>query len=152
MNSKPYEVGFTCGAFDLLHAGHMLVFKEAREQACNYLIVGLQTDPSIDRPQAKNKPVMSVEERRILLQGIKYVDEIWEYDTEAELLAYLTRSARQNGGSIDVRIVGEDYKGKDFTGKHVPMHVYYNWRGHDYSTTQLRRRTYEAECLKLQVA
>jgi glycerol-3-phosphate cytidylyltransferase len=151
MKSKPYENGFTCGAFDLLHAGHMLVFMEAKE-VCEYLIVGLHTDPSIDRPQTKNRPIMSVEERRTLLSGIKYVDEIWEYDTEAELLVYLARNARRNGGHIDVRIVGEDYKGKDFTGKQLPIDVHYNWRGHPYSTTELRRRTYEAECLKLQAA
>jgi glycerol-3-phosphate cytidylyltransferase len=126
----------------------MLVFKEVREQVCEYLIVGLHTDPSIDRPRTKNRPVMSVEERRILLQGIRYVDEIWEYDTEAELLVYLGKNARQNGGRIDVRIVGEDYKGKDFTGKHLHIPVYYNARGHDYSTTQLRRRVADAEALK----
>jgi len=146
------EVGFTCGAFDLLHAGHMLVFKEAKEQACDYLIVGLHTDPSIDRPKTKNAPVMSVEERRILLEGIKYIDEIVEYDTEAQLLNYLQQNIRTNGGRIDIRIVGEDYLGKRFTGDELPVAVYYNSRDHDYSTTNLRRRTYQAEAEKLQLA
>lgn len=146
------EVGFTCGAFDLLHAGHMLVFKEAKERACDYLIVGLQSDPSIDRPTTKNKPIMSMNERRIMLEGIKYIDEIFEYDTEAQLYDYLKRNARRNGGRIDVRIIGEDYMGKPFTGRELPLVVYYNQRGHDYSTTSLRRRTYEAEAQKLAVA
>jgi glycerol-3-phosphate cytidylyltransferase len=144
------EIGFTCGAFDLLHAGHMLVFKEAKEQACNYLIVGLHTDPSIDRPKTKNKPVMSVEERRILLEGIKYIDEIFEYDTEAELYEYMKTNASANGGRIDIRIIGEDYLGKRYTGDDLPLAVYYNQRDHDYSTTNLRRRTYQAEAEKLQ--
>jgi glycerol-3-phosphate cytidylyltransferase len=144
------EVGFTCGAFDLLHAGHMLVFKEAKEQACDYLIVGLQTDPSIDRPKTKNKPVMSIEERRILLEGCKYIDEIWEYDTEAELLSYLKENARANGGRIDIRVIGADYIGKPFTGHELPLVVYYNSRDHDYSTTNLRFRTFQAELEKRQ--
>lgn len=146
------DVGFTCGTFDLLHAGHMLVFKEAKEQACNYLIVGLQNDPSVDRPKTKNKPVMSMEERRILLEGIKYIDEIFEYETEAQLLAYLEKNIRAHGGRIDVRIIGEDYVGKRFTGDELPVIVYYNARNHDYSTTNLRRRTYQAEVQKLRLA
>jgi glycerol-3-phosphate cytidylyltransferase len=141
------EVGFTCGAFDLLHAGHVLVFKEAKERACDYLIVGLHSDPSIDRPR-KNKPIMSMQERRIMLEGIKYIDEIVEYDTEAQLYEYLQKNARSNGGRIDVRIVGEDYVGKPFTGRELPLIVYYNARGHDYSTTNLRQRTFEAETKK----
>ena len=145
-------IGFTCGAFDLLHAGHMLVFKEAKERACDYLIAGLQTDPSIDRPDTKNKPVMSIEERRILLEGIKYIDEIFVYTTEAELYAYLQKNARNNGGRIDIRIIGEDYVGRSFTGRDLPIMIYYNSRDHDYSTTNLRRRTYEAENRKLMVA
>ena len=150
MKPRPYHVGFTCGAFDLLHAGHMLMFKEAKE-VCEYLIVGLQGDPSIDRPQ-KNKPIMSIEERLILVEGNKYIDHIWVYDTEAELLAYLTQNARRNGGHIDVRILDEHYKDKHFTGKDLPIDVHYNGRGHNYSTTRLRERVVEAEHRKLQRA
>jgi glycerol-3-phosphate cytidylyltransferase len=127
----------------------MLVFKEAKERACDYLIVGLHSDPTIDRPHTKNKPIMSMDERRIMLEGIKYIDEIFEYDTEAQLLDYLKKNARRNGGKIDVRIVGEDYFGKPFTGRELPLNVYYNSRKHDYSTTHLRRRTYEAEAQKI---
>jgi len=148
--SHKFIVGFTAGAFDLLHAGHMLVFKEAKEKACDYLIVGLHTDPSLDR-KSKNKPVMSVEERRILLEGCRYIDEIWEYDREEQLYDYLEQNAKKNGGRISVRIVGEDYVGKDFTGKDIGIDVYYNERKHDYSTTALRKRTFEAESRNLQL-
>ncbi len=79
--------GFTCGAFDLLHAGHIVMLKEAKEN-CDYLIVGLQTDPSIDR-QEKNQPVQSVYERYMQLQAVKYVDEIIPYDTEQSLIDLL---------------------------------------------------------------
>ncbi len=145
-----YTIGFTAGAFDLLHAGHMLVFKQAKEEACDYLIVGLHRNPQLDRA-SKNEPVMSVEERRILLEGCRYIDEIWEYDREAELYDYLERNAKINGGRIGVRIVGEDYVGKDFTGKDIGIDIFYNDRKHDYSTTNLRKRTFEAERQKLQL-
>ena len=137
------KVGFTAGAFDLCHAGHMLMFEEAREQ-CDYLIVGLHTDPSLDRPDHKNKPVMSVEERMIILRGIKYIDEVITYDTEADLLKLLS----ENTLNIDVRILGVEYKEKPFTGRDLPMPIYFNTRDHGYSTTELRSRVYEAEKLK----
>ncbi len=133
------KVGVTVGAFDLCHAGHILMFKEARE-ICEYLIVGLHTDPSIDRPE-KNKPIMSVEERRIILEGIKYIDEIFEYDTEAELYEIL----KKNEYGFDVRIIGADWKGKPYTGHDLPIEMYFNTRDHGFSTTELRRRIYEAE-------
>ncbi|OFZ46193.1 MAG: hypothetical protein A3D92_20220 [Bacteroidetes bacterium RIFCSPHIGHO2_02_FULL_44_7] len=133
------RVGVTVGAFDLCHAGHMLVFKEARK-ICDYLIVGLQSDPTIDRPE-KNKPVMSLEERRIILKGIKYIDEIFVYDTEAKLYDIL----KKNEFGIDVRIIGADWKGKQYTGHDLPIEIYFNERGHNFSTTELRRRIYEAE-------
>ena len=133
------RVGVTVGAFDLCHAGHMLVFKEARK-ICDYLIVGLQSDPTIDRPE-KNKPVMSLEERRIILEGIKYIDEIFVYDTEAELYDIL----KKNEFGIDVRIIGADWKGKQYTGHDLPIEIYFNERGHNFSTTELRRRICEAE-------
>jgi glycerol-3-phosphate cytidylyltransferase len=136
------KVGFTAGAFDLCHAGHMLMFEEAREQ-CDYLIIALQSDPSLDRP-TKNHPIMSLKERMIILKGIKYIDEIVTYDTEADLLKMLT----DNTLGIDVRILGVEYKDKQYTGRDLPLPVYYNTRDHGYSTTELRGRVYEAEKAK----
>jgi glycerol-3-phosphate cytidylyltransferase len=137
------KIGFTAGAFDLCHAGHILMFEEAKSQ-CDYLIVGLHTDPTLDRPGVKNKPIMSVEERMIILKGIKYIDEIVTYDTEADLMKLLS----ENKPGIDVRILGVEYKEKPFTGRDLPMPVYFNTRDHGYSTTELRKRVYEAEKTK----
>lgn len=141
------KVGFTAGAFDLCHAGHMLVFKEAKE-VCQYLIVALQEDPSITsaeyRGKKKNTPIMSLEERRIILEGIKYIDEIVIYQTEEDLYKLLVDL------KPDVRIIGADWKGKNFTGHDLPMEVFYNSRGHNFSTTALRERIYEAELKKRQ--
>ena len=134
------KVGFTAGAFDLCHAGHMLMFEEAKTQ-CDYLIVALHSDPTIDRPDTKNKPIMSVHERMIILKGIKYIDEILTYDTEVDLYNLL----KENKLDIDVRILGVEYKGKQFTGHDLPLPVYFNPRDHGFSTTELRERVYEAE-------
>ena len=139
------KVGFTAGAFDLCHAGHMLMFEEAKT-VCDHLIVGLHSDPSIDRPGTKNKPIMSVEERMIILKAVRWIDEIVVYDTEADLLNILT----ENKLGIDVRILGVEYKDKQYTGRGLPLEVYYNTRGHNYSTTELRKRVYEAEKAKLE--
>jgi len=128
------KIGFTCGAFDLVHAGHILMFKEAKEQ-CEHLIVGLQHDPSIDRPN-KHKPIQSVEERRIILEGIRYIDSIFEYKTEKDLYNFLKLSQ----DSIDIRIIGEDWKGKQFTGYDLPIKVYFNSRNHNYSSSELIQR------------
>ena len=95
-------IGFTCGAFDLLHAGHIVMLEEAKSN-CDYLIVGLQTDPSIDREE-KNKPVQTVYERYVQLNAVKYVDEIIPYDTEQSLLDLLQSQ------KIDIRFIGEDYR------------------------------------------
>jgi len=124
--------GFTCGAMDLLHAGHILMLEECKEH-CDYLIVGLHSDPSIDRP-GKNKPVESVEERLIRLHACKYVDEVVTYTTEAELIELLTTLAP------DVRFIGEDWKGKQYTGIELPIPVIFNSRGHSYSSSELRKR------------
>jgi len=128
--------GFTCSAFDLLHAGHIEMLKDARNQ-CDYLIVGLQTDPTIDRPE-KNKPVQSVSERYIQLDALACVDEIIPYATESELLDLIAIVNPQ------VRILGEEYKDKDFTGRDFcekeGIELYYNNRKHSYSTSNLRRR------------
>ena len=131
--------GFTCGAFDLCHAGHMLMFKECKEH-CDYLIVGLHSDPTIDRPE-KNKPIQSLEERKTQLESVKYIDEVIIYDTEKNLYEILSK----NPYNIDVRIIGEDWKGKPFTGYDLPMKTVFNSRTHSYSTSNLRKRVAEAE-------
>ena len=136
------KVGVTVGAFDLCHAGHILVFKEAKT-VCDYLIVGLHSDPSLDRPE-KNKPIMSLEERRIILEGIKYVDEIVTYNSEEELYKLLVDL------KPDIRIIGPDWKGKEYTGHDLPIPMYFNSRDHGYSTTELRHRIYEAEVQKME--
>ena len=123
------------------------MFEEAREH-CDYLIVGLHSDPSIDRPDTKNKPIMSVEERMIILKGIKYIDEVVVYDTEADLIKILT----ENALGITVRILGVEYKDKPYSGRDLPLEVYYNTRGHNFSTTELRNRVYEAEKAKREKA
>ncbi len=124
--------GFTCGAMDLLHAGHVLMLKECREQ-CDYLIVGLQTDPTIDRPE-KNKPIETLEERKIRLEGCKYVDEIVVYNTEKDLYELLQKI------KPDIRFVGRDHQGKPFTGDNLPIRVIFNSRDHKYSSTSLKER------------
>lgn len=129
------KIGFTCSCFDLFHAGHVMMLKESKSQ-CDYLIVGLQTDPTIDRSW-KNKPVQSVFERYVQLNACKYVDEIIPYATEKELMDILTSYP------IDVRIIGEEYRDKQFTGYNLPMQVYYNSRQHSFSTTELRQRVIE---------
>jgi glycerol-3-phosphate cytidylyltransferase len=139
------KVGITAGAFDLCHAGHMLVFKEAKT-VCDYLIVALQEDPSNTpadyRGKKKNKPVMSLEERRIILESVRYVDEIVTYNTEEELHDLLVKL------KPDIRIIGADWKGKQYTGHELPIEMYFNTRGHNFSTTALRERIYEAELEK----
>lgn len=132
------KIGFTAGAFDLLHAGHVLMLNEARDQ-CDYLIVGLHTDPTIDRPDTKNKPIQSVFERYVQLKALKVVDEVVPYDTEQDLLTLLDTF------KIDVRIIGEDYVNKDFTGKELPIPVHYNNRKHSFSTSELRKRIKDAK-------
>ena len=122
--------GFTCSCFDLLHAGHILMLKDAKEQ-CDYLIVGLQTDPTIDRPE-KNKPIQSFEERKIQLEAVKYVDEIFTYETEEDLYKKLLEI------SPDIRILGSDYIDKPFTGDDLDIPIYFHDRKHNYSSTNLR--------------
>lgn len=135
------KTGFTCSCFDLFHAGHIMMLKEAKAK-CDYLIVGLQTDPTIDRPE-KNKPIQSVVERFIQLESCKYVDEVVVYATEKDLLDILYTYP------INIRVIGEEYKDKDFTGKDLEhIEMYYNSRKHSFSTTELRKRVidrYEKE-------
>ena len=131
----PNKIGFTCGAFDLLHAGHIVMLEETK-QFCNYLIVGLQTDPSIERP-SKNKPIQSIYERYIQLSAVKFVDKIIPYDTENSLVDLLQSQ------NINIRFVGEDYKNKAFTGDDLNIKIQYTNRQHSFSTTSLRQRTIE---------
>lgn len=126
------KIGFTCSSFDLLHPGHIKMLEEAKQQ-CDYLIVGLQTDPTINRP-SKNKPIESTLERYIRLKGCKSVDEIIPYDTEEDLLNLLKIL------DPDIRILGEEYKDKLFTGVDLPIEIYFNKRTHNYSSTNLRNR------------
>lgn len=128
-------VGFTCSTFDLLHAGHITMLEEAKRN-CDYLIVGLQNDPTLDRPE-KNKPVQSIVERQIQLAAVKYVDEIIVYNTEKDLMDLLLTLP------IDVRIIGEEYKGKKFTGSELDIEMIYNSRKHSFSSTDLRQRVAE---------
>ena len=126
-------VGFTCSCFDLLHAGHILMLKDAREQ-CDKLIVGLQTDPTLDRAE-KNKPIQTYEERFIQLEAVKYVDDIIKYETEEELYQLL-KLMRPN-----IRILGSDYQdGRYFTGMELNIPIYYHKRNHNYSSTNLRKK------------
>ena len=129
--------GFTCGSFDLLHAGHILMLKEAKS-VCDYLIVGLQTDPSMDRDY-KNKPIQSVRERLIQVSAVKYVDEVMVYETEEELYNLLAEL------KPDLRILGADHKGKEFTGHDLDIELYFNSRNHKWSSSELRARIHEHE-------
>jgi glycerol-3-phosphate cytidylyltransferase len=126
------KIGITASAFDLLHAGHILMLKEAKS-VCDYLIVALQVDPTFDRPD-KNKPIQSFYERWTQLTAVKYVDEIIPYETEKELMTIL-----QNN-NIDVRILGDEYQNKVFTGCNLEMEYHFNKRTHKYSSTELRKR------------
>tara|TARA_B000000609_G_C23992766_1_gene250652 strand:+ start:66 stop:479 length:414 start_codon:yes stop_codon:yes gene_type:complete len=130
------KIGFTCSTFDLLHAGHVQMLRDAK-QHCDYLMVGLQVDPSLDRPE-KNKPVQTIVERYTQLKGIKYVDEIIPYGTEEDLLDLMELY------TIDVRILGEEYRDKDFTGRDIcrkrDIDIVFNNRDHRFSTSDLRMR------------
>lgn len=138
------KIGFTCSAFDLFHAGHVAMLQEARKH-CDYLIVGLQNDPTMDRPE-KNRPVQSVVERQMQLKGSRYVDEVWVYNTEKDLEDLLLMLP------INVRILGVEYENKEFTGREIchrrGIELYFNGRDHSFSSSSLRRRVYESEQAK----
>ena len=134
------KIGFTCGSFDLLHAGHILMLKEAKT-VCDFLIVGVQSDPTIDRPE-KNKPVQSYEERIISTEGVRYVDQVVLYDTEDDLNQLLIDI------KPDIRIIGADHKGKKYTGHELNIETYFNSRDHNWSSSYLRERVYNAEKTK----
>lgn len=136
------KIGFTCSTFDLLHAGHVTMLEEAKHH-CDYLIVGLQNDPTLDRPDSKNPPVQSIVERQIQLAAVKFIDEIIVYNTEQDLIDLLLTLP------IDVRVLGDEYKNKDFTGKDIAKQrgskIVYNGRDHSFSSTSLRKRVHSAE-------
>ena len=134
--SQFMKVGITFSAFDLLHAGHVAMLREAKEQ-CDYLVAGLQLDPTIDRKE-KNKPIQTIVERYTQLKAVKYIDEIIPYTTEKDVEDILEMY------QVDVRILGEEYKDKDFTGKDIcrrlGIDLYFNKRDHRFSSTDLRKR------------
>ena len=140
------KIGITFSTFDMLHAGHIAMLSEAKNH-CDYLIAGLQTDPTIDRPDTKNKPVQSIVERQIQLAACRYVDEVVTYQTEQDLIDLLLILP------LDVRILGEEYQHTEFTGKHECLHrnieLIYNKRDHSFSSSSLRKRVAHAETLKL---
>ena len=130
------KTGITFSTFDLLHAGHVLMLKEAKS-VCDYLICGLHVDPQVERPN-KNKPIQSIVERYIQLSSVKYVDEVIPYNLEQDLHDILL------GYPINVRIIGADYRDIDFSGKDLCLtkgiEIYYNDRSHNFSSTELRQR------------
>jgi glycerol-3-phosphate cytidylyltransferase len=136
------RVGITFSTFDLLHAGHIAMLSEAKKH-CDYLIAALQTDPTLDRPDTKNRPVQSIVERQIQLQAVRYVDEIVVYQTEKDLEDILLTLP------INVRILGVEYEDKDFTGKSICLKrgidLIYNSRDHSFSSSNLRKRVAELE-------
>ena len=140
------KVGITFSCFDLFHAGHVKMLEEAKSK-CDWLIVALQTDPTIDRPE-KSKPAQTVVERYIQLKGCKWVDEIVPYTTEQDLIDIL------QSFKIDIRIIGSDYMHKDFTGKDYckssNIEIFYNQRDHRFSSSALRKQIYNVEALKLE--
>ena len=138
------KVGISFSSFDLFHAGHVKMLEDAKEQ-CDYLICGLQTDPTLDRPE-KNRPVQSVVERYIQLKGCTYVDEIVPYATEQDLEDIL------RSFNVDVRIIGDEYASKQFTGRKYceqkGVALFYNKREHRFSSSSLRKEVQEKENVK----
>lgn len=136
------KIGITFSAWDLLHAGHIAMLAEAKNH-CDYLIAGLQIDPTIDRPDTKNKPVQSIVERQIQLSSCRFVDEVVVYQTERDLVDLLLILP------VDVRILGVEYENKDFTGKKECLErgieLVFNSRDHSFSSSSLRKRVTESE-------
>jgi glycerol-3-phosphate cytidylyltransferase len=142
LKANGLKIGITFSTFDLLHAGHIAMLAEVKNH-CDYLICGLQTDPTIDRPNTKNKPIQSIVERQITLSACRFVDEIVVYQTEKDLEDILLTLP------IDVRILGVEYKDKEFTGKNIceqrGIEIVYNGRDHSFSSSSLRKRVAEEE-------
>lgn len=146
LKTRGLKIGITFSTFDLLHAGHIAMLAEAKNH-CDYLIAGLQTDPTIDRPDSKNPPVQSIVERQIQLAATRYVDETVVYQTEKDLEDILLTLP------IDVRILGVEYQYKEFTGKEICLNrgieLVFNGRDHSFSSSNLRKRVAEAEQMKV---
>ena len=146
LKAQGKKIGITFSTFDMLHAGHVAMLSEAKNQ-CDYLICGLQTDPTIDRPDTKNKPIQSIVERQIQLAACRYVDEVVVYQTEQDLIDLLLILP------LDVRILGTEYEDKNFTGRNEgagrDIHVIFNRRDHSFSSSSLRKRVAEAETAKI---
>ena len=144
MDKQNRVVGITCSTFDLLHAGHVIMLEECKKY-CDYLICALQVDPTLDRPN-KNKPIQSLVERYLQLDAVKHVDKIIPYSTEEELITIFSSL------DLDVRIIGEEYKDKEFTAKNICLkrgiRLVYNKRDHDFSSSSLRERIYMQESNK----
>jgi glycerol-3-phosphate cytidylyltransferase len=146
LKDKGLKIGITFSTFDMLHAGHVAMLAEAKNH-CDYLIAGLQTDPTIDRPDTKNKPVQSIVERQIQLAACRYVDEVVVYQTEQDLVDLLLILP------LDARILGVEYKDIEFTGKQEcfvrNIELVFNGRDHSFSSSSLRRRVADAEAAKV---
>lgn len=146
LKAEGKKVGITFSTFDMLHAGHVAMLSEAKNH-CDYLICGLQTDPTIDRPDTKNKPVQSIVERQIQLAACRYVDEVVVYSTEQDLIDLLLILP------VDVRILGVEYEQKEFTGRHEcamrGIELVFNGRDHSFSSSSLRKRVVTAESMKV---
>ena len=146
LKEQGHVIGITFSTFDMLHAGHIAMLAEAKNH-CDYLIAGLQTDPTIDRPDTKNKPVQSIVERQIQLAACRYVDEVVVYQTEQDLVDLLLILP------LDVRVLGIEYEQTEFTGRQECLHrgieLIYNGRDHSFSSSSLRKRVAHAETMKL---
>ena len=142
LKAQGLKIGITFSTFDLFHAGHVAMLAEAKNH-CDYLIAALQTDPTIDRPDTKNKPIQSIVERQIQLSTNRNVDEVVVYQTEKDLEDLLLILP------VDVRILGVEYADKEFTGKSIcrdrGIDIVYNKRDHSFSSSSLRKRVTQAE-------
>jgi len=146
LKSQGKKIGITFSTFDLLHAGHVAMLSEAKNH-CDYLITGLQTDPTIDRPDTKNKPIQSIVERQIQLSACRYVDEVVVYQTEQDLRDLLLILP------VDVRILGIEYADKDFSGREEcfdrGIQIVFNGRDHSFSSSSLRKRVADAQIINI---
>jgi glycerol-3-phosphate cytidylyltransferase len=145
LKAEGKRIGITFSTFDMLHAGHIAMLSEAKNH-CDYLIAGLQTDPTIDRPDTKNQPIQSVVERQIQLAACRYVDEVVVYQTEQDLIDLLLILP------VDVRILGIEYEHKNFTGRNEcagrGIEIVFNGRDHSFSSSSLRKRVAHAETVR----